>query len=381
MGAPESGSPNGITKSAYSIQNKNGLGVNDEDEYEYEYHPFETEEFYFTLDLTTNDAKATAAAQTLLEEGADDDGVNEGAPGPSNRSALGHSDRDSGSLGQLEVSDLHSSNPFVRLDNAYYSCNWTTDLGSQVYITEPGLAHNPRRAGKILDVVGLSRARLVGRPAAPRPRQQVAAPTALGSSAINAITIPGSSTMASTSRTPLTESDRFTEQQTARFAAAKANAKNEEERSQAAFLERFSAVKQKKGETDRVPYYGIKKYAAPDDKDEIRKRALEAEPAFEDPRPKRPYKRKIPEGYVVPKGIVMNGSGGVNQMATVHLTCDTPGGSTVPGASPAAPVSTDAVNTRPAANGPRPPSSQTAETVQENPAPPNEEDESDAEPP
>ncbi|GAB7360505.1 hypothetical protein MBLNU230_g8455t1 [Neophaeotheca triangularis] len=172
-----------------------------DDEWEYELDEEETEELYFTLDLTTHvpdallhrtqatDKKGENYAATrstfhaqvpigdededIIEEdgtfhfvtdadaaaaqAADDQGKDTGNGGSTNSNQ------------KLRILDLHTTNPLVQFNDALYSCYWHTDLGSQIYIARPGTAANPYRSGYHVDVLGSSQARLMAKPLYARP--------------------------------------------------------------------------------------------------------------------------------------------------------------------------------------------------------------------
>ena len=89
----------------------------------------------------------------------------------------------------MQVLDLHSENPLVKLGESFYSCHWSTDLGTQFYVTKSGVVEEPLRRGHVLDVLGVSRARLTGRPVTLHRRRPDVAEQSVGSSAVNAIAL------------------------------------------------------------------------------------------------------------------------------------------------------------------------------------------------
>ncbi len=273
MGAPEAG-PSRVLNNGLSAWY--GTPVRDDPDYEYEYDLADTEDYYFTLDLTAQNAKAVGKAQALLNDEAETSKL----------------------PGQLQVSNLHSGDPLVSLQGTVYSCNWSTDYGTQVYITEPGVATNPRRPGNVLDVVAMSRTRLVAKPTTIQPPQFALRVASLGSSDATAFHIDeDESQTAGLNEKDLTNGPLSANNSKSRFATAGAAAKTPLQRAQVSFLERLSAIKQKRGETDLIPLYGVKQYKPPEDKEGIRKRALEDDPDHEryaeDPKVPRPKKQKV----------------------------------------------------------------------------------------
>lgn len=175
-------------------------------EWEWEYDQEETEDIYFTLDLTTHVADAVgekehakngkrlrisaaerqAAAERRLakwkareklaaQKGGEaiDDGLDRldgrDSPTPDARDAAADlsnaQDKEISKPGRLQLLGLHTENPYVKYNNGFYSCHWHTDLGTQLWVSRPGLVENPRMSGHILDIIASSQARLVGKPA------------------------------------------------------------------------------------------------------------------------------------------------------------------------------------------------------------------------
>lgn len=224
----------------------------DEAGWEYEYDENQTEDFYFTLDVTDRQAKSSRTVDRPNE---------------------------------LQVLDLHSDNPLIKLGDDFYSCQWCTELGTQFYIAKPGVVNQPLRPGHVLDVVGLSRARLVATPATIYPREQDAGEESAGVSATNAISIADDDDVENALRGNSDATTRVTEdallrhsnKAAARFAAVRADTHDPALKAQASFLERLIAVKQKIGETDIPNAKGVRSYEWPEDWEEIRDRAANVE--------------------------------------------------------------------------------------------------------
>jgi hypothetical protein len=252
MGAPTAFNPGEGAESAQGSSLAAPFDDDDESEWEHEYDEVGTEDFYFTLDLTSNDPKAALKADFPRADKDD------------------HLHIRSRTAGQLQVLDLHGSNPVVKFDDTLYSCAWSTDLGTQVHVASSGVAKQTLRPGHVVDVVSTSRARLVGTPATLKPRHDrpMAETVELEPTASNAVDME--TTSEQTTEKPSAE------RQIARFAAARQKATDPALKSRASFLERFSKIKQSRGETDLVPFYGVKKYHGPKNKDEIRAQALTA---------------------------------------------------------------------------------------------------------
>ncbi|OTA35826.1 hypothetical protein BTJ68_03975 [Hortaea werneckii EXF-2000] len=233
----------------------------DDVQWEYEYDANETEDFYLTLDLTTHVSNAVATPEprkrnraapkgkrrpeTTAEQSAREE-REAAVPAittarlPSLPAAAADGEEQLPTATQeakLQILDLHSENPFVKFVDGVYSCNWHTDLSTQVYVARPGATETPLRPGNVVDVVGLPSAATAGLPP---------------SSDFSHIR-PGD---------PLTiPRDRV---------------RTEAMEQQASFLEQLSAIKLKRGETDLVPVSGVRYYDPPADREGIRARAVAA---------------------------------------------------------------------------------------------------------
>lgn len=242
-------------------------------DYEYEYDPNETEDFYFTLDLSSHDPNLDF---TPTEGPGAVDGPVSVPPTPTRNGEddSGHAATEGHGV-KVQILDLPSNNPLIKLGDKTYSCSWSTDLGSQIYVSAPGLDEHAQYSGRVLDIVSTSRARLIGRPAKVRKRQHDQ-PAHVPQSSNTVLLDP-----ASRGQGPgavRSQSMAAVDQQIARFAAVRAQTTDPGHREQASFLERLSIIKQQKGETDVIPFYGVKQYKPPTDFKEIRERALQADP-------------------------------------------------------------------------------------------------------
>ena len=240
---------------------------NGDEMWEYEYDAHETEEYYLTLDLTTHvpDARVTSTTGSRQPE------IN--GLGSSNTTAS-----------TIQIIDLHTTSPMVKLDDSIYGCEWRTDLGTSFHIAKAGALDQPRRPGNVLDVVGLSRARLVGKPITLFRRSETEFVPALGSSYGRAIDIGNESD---------SESDQEPGESSEEpisingippvlghvLAIPRDLCKSRVAEDQAEFLERLSEIKVKRGENDPIPIYNVKAYNTPSatKQAEIRQQALSAD--------------------------------------------------------------------------------------------------------
>lgn len=309
-----------------------GLG-RDFDLWEYEYDEHETEDYYFTLDVTTNKLIApknkqkrtkTSSQAEQADEAVDPELRSEAAAQKSNteeeRTLL--PSPTSGKEARLHVIGLHTDSPLIKLNDSFYTCQWSTDLGSQFYVTRRGVFSDPLRGGRVLDVIGLSRARLIGRPATLHRRADRQPDSAQGNAIAPAFEAGYDEFRAGSDRiTPAqTPGDIGTNRlptQQERFAEVQETTSDPELKAKASFLQRLSAIKASRGETDRVPLYGVKNYKIPSNTTEIRERARladEAQGQYAPPVKRRrgPNKKKTEKGSETRAGDVHDGSKDVN---------------------------------------------------------------------
>lgn len=244
------------------------------EEWEYEYSTTETESLYFTLDLTThvpdalNDQPQIISGQASKNNSAPRTdpsfrNLDDSSGGEDDEDGEGENQKD---LSTIQVLDLHTSNPLIKFNQSVYSAYWTTDLGTQFHIAESGQTVDPLRKGTVLDVLGLSRARLLGKPVQLVDRNaplQTITSKNKGAQPGTAIDVEeeeydGDDSMVLTSG-PLK--------------IPKTILKTSKSKSQASFLERLSAIKHRKGEKDQVPIIAVKHYPKPANHDEIKRKA------------------------------------------------------------------------------------------------------------
>ncbi|KAI6840834.1 hypothetical protein KC332_g5781 [Hortaea werneckii] len=282
----------------------------DDVQWEYEYDDNETEDFYLTLDLTTHVSNAVAAPEprkrnraapkgkrrpeTTAEQSAREEREAATAavttarlPSLPATGANGEEQIDPGTQeAKLQILDLHSENPYVKFVDGVYSCNWHTDLSTQVYVARPGVTETPLRPGNVVDVVGLSRMRLVGKPVTLQPKPKPAVlvePQPLQNEEDdddddNHLTHPATTTTTTSSPHPaIPPSSDFSHVRPGDpLIIPRDRVRNEAMEQQASFLEQLSAIKLKRGETDLVPVSGVRYYDPPADKEGIRARAVAA---------------------------------------------------------------------------------------------------------
>ncbi|KAK4556151.1 hypothetical protein LTR86_006848 [Recurvomyces mirabilis] len=234
--------------------------MEDVSEWEYEYDEHETEDLYFTLDLTTHVPDAVPIAKIARN----------GKPVP--RLAPPAREQTLLEPGKLQILDLHTKNPFVKFNDGVYSCHWHTDLGTQIHVVEQGAIADPVRKGHVLDVVATSQTRLLAEPVTLKARPGAIDLTSEEHGEVTSTDAP----VAASPAQPLPPSDLSTLQPGQQLVVPPEVVKNPVMAAQASFFERLSAIKLAKGENDIIPVGAVKFYAPPANKDEIRQRALAA---------------------------------------------------------------------------------------------------------
>lgn len=246
----------------------------DVSDWEYEYDENETEDVYFTLDLTTYvpnaiqekqyakngkligtaepEKNAQGDANGQLAQNEDDDAANDDTAETSAPQEAG----------KLQVLDLHTEKPYVKYNNAFYSCHWFTDLGTQFWITNPGVVRDPKLSGHVLDVVGSSQTRLVARPAnLKRKRDAIEAVPAGAEATYQPIEINDDAASDVSDADSRSNAVDIEQDPTEPMVIARQKIKDPHLEAQANFMERLSALKLRKGEKDahkipmKVPVY------------------------------------------------------------------------------------------------------------------------------
>ncbi|KAG8532476.1 uncharacterized protein KY384_002353 [Bacidia gigantensis] len=235
---------------------------------EYGYDEHETETFYVTVDLSSAaplrarnkphkaaPAKSQEPPNTVNDESAgalSQDEAQEPQTRPESSKSTSRAPKTNLRANQIQILDLHTTNPMISYQNQLYTCSWGTALGTDIIlapkypspetpITRPlADAHDPTRPEAT--VLATTNIRLSGRPieAIPRP-EAPSAPTPLPTSLpASTISLPHQPTLPPANHTS-----------TVKHLDPGPNA-SKARTNQAAFLERIMKSKQGKGETDRV---------------------------------------------------------------------------------------------------------------------------------
>lgn len=250
----------------------------DASDWEYEYDENETEDIYFTLDLTTHVPNAIQEKQYAKngklvgaadpEKNVQSDANTQPAPDGNNEDDDDAANDELAEIpppqdaGKLQILDLHTEKPYVKYNNGFYSCHWFTDLGTQFWITNPGAVRDPKFSGHVLDVVGSSQTRLVARPANLKRKRDETEPTLNeGETAAQSIAINDDAASDVSDAESRSNAMDIEQDPTKPMIVPRQKIKDPHLEAQANFMERLSALKLKKGEKDahqipmRVPVY------------------------------------------------------------------------------------------------------------------------------
>ncbi|KAK0891863.1 hypothetical protein LTR91_019214 [Friedmanniomyces endolithicus] len=253
--------------------------MDDQSEWEYEYDPYETEDPYFTIDLTTH-VPGAIPAQPVPRNGKRTPKAPESRPTGDSAPRHGDFDAEPRPTSMLQLLDLHTTDPLIRFEESVYSCNWHTDLGTQIFVGQRGGISQPVRPGHVLDVIGTSQTRLLGRPVKLVLRNdRIDVRPTLSPQDPADVLDSGPREMLAATLPPSDLSDLRPGQQLVIPLDA---IKDPRQLAQASFLEQLSTIKLQKGELDIIPVAGVKHYPQPANKDEIRQRALATAAAIQE---------------------------------------------------------------------------------------------------
>ena len=242
-------------------------------DWEYEYDDTEREDIYFTLDLTTHvpnaiQEKHYAKNGKLIAPAAAEKNALTAAHGEGDLNVIfDHPEANAtpaAEAGQLQILDLHSEKPYVKFNNSFYSCYWFTDLGTQFWVTNPGVVDEPKYSGHVLDVVASSQTRLVAMPANLKRKRETIDPEPTPNRPRTQpmeIDDDGGASDVSDTDSKYQSVEYFQQDPEVPMVIPRQKIKDPHLEAQANFMERLSALKLKKGEADahkipmRVPVY------------------------------------------------------------------------------------------------------------------------------
>lgn len=263
----------------------------DDSEWEHEYDENETEDVYFTVDLTTHvpdafvkqnkeakngktfrgnlDSRLRAGSARYADATPEQTASKEVTPATADATEVVETAADENTRARnvVQFVGLHTATPYLVYNNDFFTAYWLTDIGTELWITSPGVIKSVVHRGDVLDILGTSRARLMAMPAKLEPKydedETIAEPT-----------------HTTTDREAAPEAAEETTDPTSILATITATIPQQLQtdsrlQAQASFMEKFQALKRKKGEHDTMPMYSVKQYEYPADAVEIRARALD----------------------------------------------------------------------------------------------------------
>ncbi|KAK7532832.1 uncharacterized protein J3D65DRAFT_633472 [Phyllosticta citribraziliensis] len=239
----------------------------DSDDWEYEYDDTDTQDVYFTLDLTSHTAVAAPRKgfgklehDIFQETRKKKNGLNKRQAGDGTPQDQGDDDieiEDDDDEERLQIVGLHHDNPIVSYKGQAYTCKWASTIGTDLFFArapdadaddDQPPAPDPLRPLGTFNMLGASSTRLVATAAKLRERtstEQRGTPAPAGPS--------NSSAVASNSQPPAANPSSllFTRAADVPHFYVPPNATRAQKR-QASFLENFAAVKARLGEQDTV---------------------------------------------------------------------------------------------------------------------------------
>jgi hypothetical protein len=159
----------------------------DEDEWEYEYDESETEDFYIPIDLSNvpsaqvpMNVERRLGHPTMLKSRLRALKATRGQLPeiPEATTAVdGGTIQETATMGELQITGLHTTNPLIMYNGQLLSCQWTSTIGTDMFFTRPEVdadnTQRPLRSLPSVDLLSLGTAKLVARVGRLRPRDDV----------------------------------------------------------------------------------------------------------------------------------------------------------------------------------------------------------------
>jgi len=154
--------------------------LEDDDDWEYEYDDCETEDFFLPLDLANvPGAQVPIVSQgrpghpTLLKSRLRALNAAQGQPADFSTDAA-NGQEENATMGQVQVTGLHTDNPLVMYNGQLLSCHWTSTIGTDMFFVKPDSGVGvPLRSLPSVDLVSLGSAKLMAKAAHLRPRDEL----------------------------------------------------------------------------------------------------------------------------------------------------------------------------------------------------------------
>jgi len=157
----------------------------DDNEWEYEYDETQTEDFYIPIDLSNvpsaqvpMNLERRLGHPTMLKSRLRALNATRGQPPEMpETTADANSAQETPTMGEVQITGLHTSNPLIMYNGQLLSCEWTSTIGTDMFFTKPGtdadVTHQPLRSLPSVDLLSLGTAKLIARVGRLRPRDDV----------------------------------------------------------------------------------------------------------------------------------------------------------------------------------------------------------------
>ncbi|KAF2032097.1 hypothetical protein EK21DRAFT_61652 [Setomelanomma holmii] len=155
-----------------------------DDEWEYEYDETEAEDFYIPIDLSNvpsaqvpTNSERRPGHPTLLKSRLRALNATRGqAPGIANNAGESGA-QETSTMGELQITGLHTPNPLIMYNGDLLSCHWTSTIGTDMFFTKPEADNSdlgePLRTLPSVDLLSLGTAKLDARVGRLRPRDEL----------------------------------------------------------------------------------------------------------------------------------------------------------------------------------------------------------------
>jgi hypothetical protein len=158
------------------------MAAADDGDWEYEYDENETENFYIPIDLSNVpsaqipiNSERRPGHPTLLKSRLRALNAARGQPPEIPNSAAGM--QEVTTMGELQITGLHTPNPLIMYNGQLLSCHWTSTIGTDMFFTRPETEGSdlgePIRSLPSVNLLSLGTAKLVARVGRLRPRNEL----------------------------------------------------------------------------------------------------------------------------------------------------------------------------------------------------------------
>lgn len=216
------------------------MATTEDDEWEYEYDDTETEDFYMPIDLS-NVPSAQAPVNTARRPGHPTfmksrlRALNAARVQLPEIATDGSNAQEIASMGEVQITGLHTPNPLVMYNGQLLSCHWTSTIGTDMFFTkregEPDDLDQSLRSLPSVNLLSLGTAKLVARVGRLRPRDDLFDDSSNAQVDVNGDGVAGNDSSAS---------------------VAPSEAASEGQPTTYNFLARLNQAKENRGETTRL---------------------------------------------------------------------------------------------------------------------------------